>query len=204
MIEICSLSLWYFYLKNMPAINLNFIVVQTNSPMTMTVLDASVYPTTPPSVSGATIVIDVPGFEKVELPFTPNTYNTFNSTNLGITPLGKEIPLHDGIYTIRYYVDPEVSTFVEHSILRVDKLLEKYYSAFMTLDMMECDRAIKTQAFVQLNTIYIFIQGAVAAANNCASVESNKLYKQADNMLNTFIKGDCGCSGSNYVINLKY
>jgi hypothetical protein len=201
-----SLSSGIFFNQKltMAALDLNFIVVQTNSPMTMTILDASVYPTNPPIVSNPTIVINVPGFGKVELPFTPNTYNTYNSTNLGMTTLGNEIPLHDGIYKIRYFVTPEAQTFVEHAILRVDKLLEKYYAAFLTLDMMECDMAIKTQSFVQLSTIMTFIQGAVAAANNCASVESDKLYKQANKMLDSFITADCGCSGNNYVINLKY
>ena len=71
----------------------------------------------------------------------------------------------------------------------------------MKLDMMECDRAIKTQSKVDLNSIYFFIQGSIAAANNCAVIEANKLYRQADNMLNNFIKTNCGCSGNNYQTN---
>jgi hypothetical protein len=54
-----------------------------------------------------------------------------------------------------------------------------------------------------LNTINFFIQGALAAANNCAEVEALKLYKQADNMLDTFSKSNCGCSGNNYVLNFR-
>jgi CRISPR/Cas system endoribonuclease Cas6 (RAMP superfamily) len=45
-------------------------------------------------------------------------------------------------------------------------LQEKF--AIHDIDMMECDRAIKEQSFVTLSTIYLFIQGAIAAANNCA------------------------------------
>ena len=71
----------------------------------------------------------------------------------------------------------------------------------MKLDMMECDRAIKTQAKVDLTSIYFFIQGAIAAANNCAIIEANKLYNQAQKMLNNFIKEDCGCSGNNFLTN---
>jgi hypothetical protein len=85
--------------------------------------------------------------------------------------------------------------------MRVEQIQEKFDGAFMKLDMMECDRAIKTQAKVDLNSIYFFIQGAIAAANNCADVEAIKLYNQADMMLNNFIKNNCGCSGTNYVIN---
>ena len=63
--------------------------------------------------------------------------------------------------------------------------------------------ALKTQASINLNTINFFIQGALAAANNCAEVEALKLYKQADNMLDTFSKSNCGCSGNNYVLNFR-
>ena len=67
--------------------------------------------------------------------------------------------------------------------------------------MMECDGAIKTQSSVTLNTINFFIQGAKAAANNCAEKEALKLYNQASNMLDTFIKSNCGCTGTNYRVN---
>jgi hypothetical protein len=68
----------------------------------------------------------------------------------------------------------------------------------MKLDMMECDQAIKTQAKVDLNTIYFFIQGSIAAANNCAIIESSKLYETAYKMLSHFIANNCGCTGNNY------
>ena len=71
----------------------------------------------------------------------------------------------------------------------------------MKLDMMECDKAIKTQSKVDLNTIYFFINGAIAAANNCALDTATKLYDQAQKMLNNFVKNNCNCSGNNYVIN---
>ena len=73
----------------------------------------------------------------------------------------------------------------------------------MQLDMMECDRAIKTQSKVDLTSIYFFIQGAIAAANNCAIIESNKLYNQASKMLNNFMRNGCQCFGNNYIINFS-
>jgi hypothetical protein len=85
--------------------------------------------------------------------------------------------------------------------MRVEQLLEKFDNAFMKLDLMECDRAIKTQAKVTLTSINFFIQGAIAAGNNCAENESVRLYNQADTMLNNFIKNNCGCSGNNYITN---
>jgi hypothetical protein len=81
--------------------------------------------------------------------------------------------------------------------------MELFDSVFMQLDMMECDKAIKKQSMVELNTIYFFIQGAVAAANNCANVQAEKLYAQAYSMLENMQSGNCGCSGNNYYINFQ-
>jgi hypothetical protein len=85
--------------------------------------------------------------------------------------------------------------------MRVDQLQEKFDSAFMKLDMMECDAAIRKQQMVDLNSIYFFIQGSIAAANNCAIATANKLYNQANRMLNQFIANKCNCYGNNYVNN---
>jgi hypothetical protein len=113
------------------------------------------------------------------------------------------IPLPDGIYTLTYSVAPAYENFVTKTIIRVEQLQEKFDNAFMKLDMMECDLAIKTQAKVDLNSVYYMIQGSIAAANNCAVDTSNKLYIQANKMLNNFIKTNCGCSGNNYIINFQ-
>ena len=164
-------------------------------------MDGSTYPDDPPLVSGATIDIDVPGFGLVSLPFVVGEMNIFTSSNLGISAVGVSEPLPDGIYHIRYSIAPATVNYVDKTIIRVDQLQEKFDEAFMKLDMMECDRAIKTQSKVDLTTINFFIQGSIAAANNCAEVEANKLYTQADKMLNNFIKNNCGCSGNNYQIN---
>jgi len=68
---------------------------------------------------------------------------------------------------------------------------------------MECDRAIRTQQKVNLTSINFFIQGAIAAANNCATAESSKLYNQANKMLDSFIRTGCNCSGNNYINNFN-
>jgi hypothetical protein len=185
----------------MPDLKLDILVIPTYNVTTLGVADASTYPTNPPVVSGATIEITVPGFGTFFKPFSVNDFNIFTTSNLGITPPGIDQPLPDGVYRLKYSVAPAYKNFVEKSIMRIEQLQEKFDGAFMKLDMMECDRAIKTQAFVDLNTINFFIQGALAAANNCADVEATKMYNQADMMLNNFIKNNCGCSGNNYVIN---
>jgi hypothetical protein len=182
----------------MPNLKLDILVIPTYNTLTLAVADASIYPTDPPNVSAPSIEINVPNFGIVVLPFVVNELNVFSSANLGITPVGTNNPLPDGIYYMKYTVTPAYENFVEKSFMRVDRLQEKFDEAFMRLDMMECDRAIKTQAKVDLTTVSFFINGAIAAANNCATIEANKLYLQADKMLTNFMRKNCGCSGNNY------
>jgi len=181
------------------ATTLNILVVPTYNTLTFGIADASTYATPP---SAPTIEIVVPGFGTVTLPFTINDFNIFNSTSLGITSVGDPLlPLPDGVYQLKYSITPAYINYVEKSIMRVDQLQERFDEAFMRLDMMECDLAIKTQQKVNLNSIYFFIQGSIAAANNCAIETANKLYDQANKMLTNFVKNNCGCTGTNYVTN---
>ena len=182
----------------MPTLNLDFLVVPTYNTLTMGIIDASTYPDNPPVVTSPTLEITPPGFDVAVIPFEVDDYNVITSSNLGITSVGVNQPLPDGVYHIKYSIAPANVNFVEKSIMRVDKLQEKFDEAFMKLDMMECDGAIKRQSKENLSSIYFFIQGAIAAANNCALVEANKLYAQADRMLTNFMNNNCGCSGNNY------
>lgn len=182
----------------MPTLNLDFLVVPTYNTLTMGIIDASTYPDNPPVVTSPTLEITPPGFDVAVIPFEVDDYNVITSSNLGITSVGVNQPLPDGVYHIKYSIAPANVNFVEKSIMRTDRIQEKFDEAFMKLDMMECDGAIKRQSKENLSSIYFFIQGAIAAANNCALVEANKLYAQADRMLTNFMNNNCGCSGNNY------
>lgn len=188
----------------MADLKLDILVINTYNSLTLGVIDISTYPVSPP-ISSPIITITIPnGFGNVSLPFTPNSLNVFNSLILGLSSPGDSLtPLPDGQYTLTYSVDPASINFVTKTIMRVDQLQEKFDNAFMKLDMMECDSAIKTQSKVDLSSIYFQIQGSIAAANNCAVDVSNTLYIQANRMLDRFIKNNCGCSGSNFLINFK-
>lgn len=188
----------------MADLKLEILVVPTYNTLTLGIADASTYPVSP-AVTSPTIEITVPGFGMVSLPFNINDFNIFNSASLGLTAVGDPLlPLPDGVYYLRYSVTPAYINYVERTIIRVEQLQEKFDNAFMKLDMMECDLAIRRQQKVNLNSIYYFIQGSIAAANTCAVDTSNKLYAQANNMLNNFIKNNCYCTGNNYVNNNLY
>jgi len=185
----------------MADLKLDILVIPLYDKLVLGIADASTYPASP-AVSSPTIEITIPGFDKVVLPFNKDDFNVFNSTSLGLTAVEDPLlPLPDGVYTLRYSVTPAYKNFVQKTIMRVEQLQERFDEAFMKLDMMQCDMAIKTQQKVELNSIYFFIQGAIAAANNCAIEASNRLYNQASKMLNNFMRNGCRCSGNNYITN---
>jgi len=185
----------------MAELNLDILVIPTYNTKTLGIADISTYPDSPP-VQAPTIEITVPGFGVVSIPFVPNDFNVFNSTSLELTSGTDDLlPIPDGVYTLTYSVTPAFENYVTKTIIRVDQLQEKFDEAFMKLDMMECDMAIKKQSKVELNTIYFLIQGAIAAANNCAIDVANKLYAQASRQLTSFVKRNCGCSTNNYITN---
>lgn len=185
----------------MADLNLDILVIPTYNTKTLGVADISTYPDSPP-VQSPTIEITVPGFGVVSIPFVPNDFNVFNSTSLELTAVGDDLlPIPDGVYTLTYSVTPAFENYVTKTIIRVEQLQERFDEAFMKLDMMECDMAIKKQSKVELNTIYFLIQGAIAAANECAVDVANKLYLQASKLLTNFINNNCGCTGTNYLTN---
>jgi hypothetical protein len=175
----------------MAELNLDFIITPTYSNKTLAITDASTYPSEPPIVTSPTLEVSVPGFDTVSLPFVVQELNLLDSSVLGITDVGQD-PLPDGIYVLRYSVAPEADNYVEKTIMRVEQLQEKFDQAFMKLDMMQGDTSIKKQQKVSLDTIYYFIQGAIAAANNCSTTEAVMLYKKADKLLYDFTRrGEC-------------
>jgi|SRR6185436_9048172 len=186
----------------MADLKLDILVIPTYNKLTLGIADISTYPAMPP-ISSPSLTIEIPnGFGNITLPFIPNDFNVLNSLSLGLSASGEDLtPLPDGVYTITYSIAPAFENFVTKTIIRVEQLQEKFDNAFMKLDMMECDRAIKTQSKVDLSTIYFFIQGSIAAANNCAIDVSNTLYSQADKMLCHFIKNNCNCHGTNFITN---
>ena len=183
---------------------LNITIVPTFDVLSLSVLDISNYPLPGPGPRPVyTLEITIPGFGVVIVPFDISSLNVYFSDTLEITETGVQQPLPDGIYCFKYSVDIEGVPAAERTIMRVDRLQARFDEAFMHLDMMECDQAIKTQSKVELSTIYFFIQGSIAAANNCDPITSNKLYNKASKMLDTFINNNCGCSGNNYLINFQ-
>lgn len=166
---------------------LDILVMPTYSPYTLAIGDYSKYPAGFVPAS-PTVEISAAGFPTKSVSFVPSNLNIYNSSNLGITCVdAPDAVLPDGIYTIKYSIAPAYQYFVEKTIMRVDNIMEKYDTAFLKLDITECDQTIKRQQKIELDTVNYFIQGSIAAANKCANTEAIRLYNQADKMLKKII-----------------
>lgn len=172
---------------------LDLLLIDTHNSMSVGISDFSQYPTGF-SIISPSLEITAPGFVSVNVTFEANSINIYTSENIGITCLGEEhVELPDGIYNVKYTISPAYQYFVERSFIRVDKLQEKFDTAFMKLDIMQCDGPLRKQREEELDTINFYIQGAIAAANKCAGELAMKLYRKADKMLNYFITNKCNC-----------
>jgi len=179
------------------ASTIRLTVTPTYDKMTLGLTDTSSYDVSPAS---ATVDITPPGFDTVTLDFTPEMLNVFQSSDLGLVAVGEtEVSLPDGVYTVVF--TPLGETPITIYFMRIEYLQERFDAAFMKLDITECDKSLRKQAKVDLSTIYFFMQGSISAANNCAITESNTLYATASRLLTSFIKNNCGCSGTNFLIN---
>ncbi len=187
----------------MAVLNLKLVVLDTHDVDSILVADASTYPNEPPVVTSPTLLMTAPGFLPTSVVFNVQGYNILTSDMFGITPPGEIASLPDGLYEFTYSIAPSATNFATITIMRVNHLQEKFDKAFMSLDFMVCDNAIKTQAKVTLNAIYLLIQGSIAAANECAIIESNKLYDKASAMLDTLLKKNCGCTGNHFIVNFN-
>jgi len=172
---------------------LNLLFPETHDAKSLLIADISKYPV-PYTIVNPTIQITVPGFNVLTLPFTAEGFTVYDSMSLEITCSDLDcdtIDLPDGIYYVKYSITPAYRYFVNKSFLRINKLQEKFDAVYLRLDFMQCDQAIKQEDFDVLNTIQTYINGAVAAANNCLDVLAMKLYGKALDAINDFVNHRC-------------
>jgi hypothetical protein len=167
---------------------LDLLVVDTHSVYTLGIADLSVYPSGFNIVS-PTIQIAPLGVPLATLPFSAGNLNIFNSAHLGLSC--DMCPLPDGIYRIKYSVNPAYKNFVEKTIIRVDQIQEKYDDLFLSIDLTQCDLEVKKDMKQELDEIYFFIQQSIAAANKSAASLAVNLLNKANRMIERFQSDNC-------------
>lgn len=163
---------------------LDFILLDSHSPFNLVIGDTSQYPEGFTPVS-PTLEVTPPGFGIKSVSFTPKSIQVLNASNIGlICDEECDVELPDGIYTIKYSIAPAYQYYTQKSILRVDALYAQLDTAFLALEL-SCN-PLRTQDRTKLNEIEIYIQGAIAAAANCANKLAMELYAKAKRLLDDF------------------
>lgn len=174
-------------------VTLNILLTPTYSPKTIAIGDISPYPAGF-AIVNPTIEITPPALNKVTLPFSAMNFNIFNANDLNITcgaPLCSLPDLPDGLWEFKYSIAPAFENFVEKKFMRVDAITLRWHKAFLKSDISECDETIKQQDLEALDQIWGYINGAVAAGNECDYTAAMTYYRIADKKLNKYLKTKC-------------
>lgn len=108
--------------------------------------------------------------------------------------VGTTANLPDGIYDIRYSVDPNLSTLVEFQHFRITSLLKRYTSTVCSFFNKKAD--YKKSQYKDLMDMLIEINFTIYAAKYKAEEclekqEALELYEKASELLNQFDNGYC-------------
>lgn len=176
---------------------LDLNIVPTHNIKTIGIADMSIYASD--VIIGATIEITPPNFSKVAAKFFPHEVNVFNSNTLklsNVMEVDELLPLPDGIWRLKYSIQPATSSFVMKKFFRTEQIQCKYDNIFLSLDLNdEClgsdsyclpQENRKKNQYQRLREIELMINGAISAANKGEDEYAMQLYKRADNLLTNF------------------
>lgn len=171
---------------------LAFDILPTYNLTTLALADISLYPETF-TVVNPTYEITPPNFPPISLAYEKSGINIYNSNNLDITctdTVDTLADLPDGVWRIRQSISPASTYLNDKSFLRVDKLNYEFGAAFLKTDL-RCKGEFSTTEMSYLNQIWGYIQGAIAASNQCNMVLAMDLYRLAQRTLKSYMKDDC-------------
>jgi|SRR6187402_239268 len=178
------------------ATKLSFDILDTNSCKTLGLIDTSYY-STAQTISNATLQVISPfDDEAVELDYYKGAVTILQSNNLNITNVEDTdylVDLPDGLYTAKISICPEDQYWFEKTWYRTCQLECKYDKAFLKLNVNTCDACFSPDKLQRLERARMYIYGAKVNTKNCNHLESNKLYKAADKILENLLSCDCGC-----------
>lgn len=172
---------------------LDLLILDTHNPYTLGVADFSVYPAGFTVVS-PTLQVAPPGFPSVAFPFTAKGISVINSHQLGLTREGSAtIKIPDGLYRLKYTVNPAYENSVERTFFRVEALLEKLDDAWMRTDFAGNDNNMARRNSEILEKVERLMHEAMAAANQCAATLATNLYTQASKLLDRYLNESNSC-----------
>ena len=162
-------------------------VIETGDPKTLRIVDTSVY-SEGIDVSCEQLHITPPGFTYPAGFEVDKGFNSlFNSHNLGLTNPNNDITnLPEGVYILRYSINPNERLWVEYYYLRNTAQVLRYNKLLCALSLQPCD-TIDKDLEMNLKAVYtakIYIDAAKAMVEYCnAPKKGIELYEYADKLL---------------------
>lgn len=144
-------------------------------------------------VTNALLEITPPGRDcAVTFKLKPNFTIVLNSSNLKLVPARNEtqlVCLPDGIYKIRYSINPNAKTYVDYDFLRNTSQMQVFYKAVCNLfDKREkITRKLFEERRAALLWIKELIDGAKYKIEECCDAEMGiNMYNEANTLLVEF------------------
>lgn len=142
--------------------------------------DISIYAINYTVPSELQLEITPPGFSKITVDFKTKDINIYRALDLGLTCDDTCMELPDGIYEVKYSTPaPKVATITKY-FLKVDKIKNMYQSSFLKLDLdCNCPSEEIKKNKDKIKQALLLIEGAIASANTCDLINTQKLYNKA-------------------------
>lgn len=172
---------------------LSLEIPTVSNPCVMKIFDTSIYSPLVGIVNPKLYIVS-PGFNFTsELAFVPDSSPTLTACDLGLQTENcgsSYVNLPDGIYNIKYAVDPECKVYVEYNHLRMTCALNHYEKILCNISVSDCDPPAKVKdKLKQLHLIKMYLEAAEAKVETChENQEGMTLFNYAVKLLN---KLDC-------------
>lgn len=171
-----------------PKLDLN--IIETHELSSIAIADTSFYDNY--NVHNPSFEVTPPGFPKINVPFTPKSVNTYRAKDFGIGCVDDN-PLPDGVYTFKYSIRPNATTFIEKSFLLARNTIAKLHTKVLeSTSACPCDNKYLDKVDKRVAEIKVLIEGAYSAANLCQEKEAYDLLKRANKLLKSKDL-DCEC-----------
>lgn len=141
-------------------------------------------------INNPSFEVTAPGFNKVNVFFTPKQVNVFDAADLEIGCGGADLP--DGIYTIKYSIYPNTNNFIEKQFYRIFKLMLKFQNYSLSLLSDSICNCTPKESQKRIDELRLLIEGVVSASNLCQIEKANRFYQKADDLINQY---KCDCNG---------
>jgi hypothetical protein len=175
---------------------LSLEIPTVSNPCVLKIFDTSVYSPLV-AIFRPRLEIVVPGFTYTsELSFIPESSPTLTACDLGLQTENcgsSYVNLPDGIYGIKYAVDPECKVYVQYNHLRITCALNRYEKILCTLSIANCDPPAKIkEKLKQLHLIRMYLDAAKAKVETChENQEGMTLFNYAVKLLNKMECKNC-------------